>query len=165
MSLLMTLYSYFNIIDSFMPDYMHYALPSVTHKLTCLFIESSGCLYSLSVKDFCNLDTHIKDMKFPHDSAQTMYNKRYVILESFRMAYFLTNIIYIFEKYLLFVVTMLFINNVASICACHKPCFWAQILKQIISKKQKFFEKNCVQFKEQLSSHTKFICCCMCLKL
>lgn len=71
-SILMTLYPNFNLVDGFIPDYMHSVLLGVTRQLTYLFVQSSGFLYSLSAKDIRNLDTYIKEMELPHDSTRTL---------------------------------------------------------------------------------------------
>lgn len=71
-SILMTLYPNFNMIDGFIPDYMHSVLLGVTRQLTCLSVESSGYLYSLSAKDIRNVDAHIKNMKLPRESTRTL---------------------------------------------------------------------------------------------
>lgn len=71
-SILMKLYPNFNLVDSFIPDYMHCVLLGVTRQLASLFVESSGFLYSLNAKNIRKLDTRIKDLKLPHEATRKL---------------------------------------------------------------------------------------------
>lgn len=71
-SILMKLYPNFNMVDGFIPDYMHCVLLGVTRQLVCLFVESSGSLYSLNAQNIRMLDMRIKDLKLPHEATRTL---------------------------------------------------------------------------------------------
>ncbi|GBO19073.1 hypothetical protein AVEN_29304-1 [Araneus ventricosus] len=71
-SVLMNLYPNFNMVDGFIPDYMHCVLLGVTRQLVCLFVESSGSLYSLRAKDIRRLDIRIRDLKLPHEATRKL---------------------------------------------------------------------------------------------
>ncbi|GBN42842.1 hypothetical protein AVEN_5111-1 [Araneus ventricosus] len=71
-SVLMNLYPNFDMVDGFIPDYMHCVLLGVTRQLVCLFVESSGSLYSLRAKDIRRLDIRIRDLKLPHEATRKL---------------------------------------------------------------------------------------------
>lgn len=71
-SILMELYPSFNLVNGFIPDYMHCVLLGATRQLACLFVESSGSIYSLNAQDIRRLDMRIQNMKLPHEATRTL---------------------------------------------------------------------------------------------
>lgn len=69
---LLRLYPHFNIIDSFVPDYMHSVLLGVTRHIANLLLGKSKEIYSLSKSNIRTLNCRIKQMKQPKQMVRKL---------------------------------------------------------------------------------------------
>ena len=71
-SLLVKLYPHFNIIKSFVPDYMHSVLLGVTRQIVKLWLDTSKYEFSLKDKSIRKLDKRTVKLKPPHEVVRVL---------------------------------------------------------------------------------------------
>lgn len=66
------LFPEFNMVDGFVPDYMHAVLLGVVRQFVNLWTESSNSLFSMSTKHKKTLDKRITDLKLPSEATRKL---------------------------------------------------------------------------------------------